>query len=258
MVSNHIRNPMSKVIALFNQSGGVGKTTLTMNIGYQLAARGHKVLLVDLDPQASLTTFMGIDPVELKQTVYESIIHGEPLVIHRDIYGIDLVPANISLSAAEMELVVAELREVRLKDALEPVQADYDFVLIDCPPSLGVLSYISLVAARYVLVPIETQYKAFCGTELLLNTVSRIRSRVNRNLKVAGFIPTRFDSRNSQDERTLHAIQDQLHTVGIVYSPISRSTGFADASDVPLGKYNPKHPALNVLNEIATSLENLA
>lgn len=251
---------MSRVIALFNQSGGVGKTTLTMNLGYQLAERGHKVLMVDLDPQASLTTFMGLDPVEVKQTIYESIIHGEPLAIQKDIYGMDLVPANISLSAAEMELVVAEMREVRLKDALTPIEDQYDFILIDCPPSLGVLSYISLVAASYILVPIETQFKAFCGTELLLNTVSRIRTRANRNLKVVGFIPTRFDSRNSQDTRTLQAIQDQLTPSGLVYPPISRSTGFADAAEqnMPLGKYNSKHPALSVLNKIAESLEELA
>lgn len=251
---------MSRVIALFNQSGGVGKTTLTMNLGYQLAQRNHKVLLVDLDPQASLTTFMGLDPVILNQTIYDSIIHGQPISIHSDIYGIDLAPANINLSAAEMELVVAEMREVRLKDALSPVEDHYDFILIDCPPSLGVLSYISLVAAGYLLVPIETQYKAFCGTELLLNTVARIQGRANPKLKILGFLPTRFDSRNSQDLRTLQAIQEQLAASGIIYPPIPRSTGFADASEqnLPLGKYNPKHPALHVLDEIATSLEALA
>jgi chromosome partitioning protein len=251
---------MSQVIALFNQSGGVGKTTLTMNLGYQLTARGHRVLLVDMDPQASLTTFMGLDPVEIKQTIYESLMQGEPLAIQTDIYGMDLVPANITLSAAEMELVVAEMREVRLKDALEPIADQYDFILIDCPPSLGVLSYISLVAATHILVPIETQYKAFCGTELLLNTVSRIRARANRKLSIAGFIPTRYDSRNSQDERTLQAIQEQLTPVATVYPPISRSTGFADASEqnLPLAKYNPKHPGVAVLNQIAQSLEALA
>ncbi len=251
---------MSKVIALFNQSGGVGKTTLTMNLGYQLTERGHRVLLVDMDPQASLTTFMGLDPIELKQTIYDAVMHGEPIAIHRNIYGIDLVPANITLSAAEMELVVAEMREVRLKDALEPITGEYDFILIDCPPSLGVLSYVSLVAATYILVPIETQYKAFCGTELLLSTVSRIRSRANKRLQIAGFIPTRYDSRNSQDERTLQAINDQLASVGKVYPPISRSTGFADASEhnMPLSKHSPRHPGVAVLNQIAQSLEALA
>ncbi len=250
---------MSKVVALFNQSGGVGKSTLTMNLGFHIAQRNNRVLLIDMDPQASLTTFMGLDPVALAKTIYESVLQSEPLSIHNNIYGMDLVPANINLSAAEMELVVAEMREVRLKDALETVLNQYDFILIDCPPSLGVLSYISLVAATHVMVPIETQYKAFCGTELLLNTVARIRSRANHKLKIAGFIPTRYDSRNSQDERTLQAIQEQLAKTGRVYPPIVRSTVFADASEnnVPLAKYSSKHPTLAILDKIAQGLEEL-
>lgn len=250
---------MSKIIALFNQSGGVGKSTLTMNLGYHLALRKRKVLLVDMDPQGSLTTFMGLDVMELKQTVYESVVHGEPLFIHHSIHNMDLVPANINLSAAEMELVVAEMREVRLKDALTPVLSHYDFILIDCPPSLGVLSYISLIAATHVLVPIETQYKAFCGTELLLSTLSRIRQRANRHLKIAGFIPTRYDLRISQDERTLQAIKEQLSSSGKVYPPIPRSTVFADASEknVPVAMYSKKHPSLKVLDQIVQSLEEL-
>lgn len=249
---------MSKVIALFNQSGGVGKSTLTMNLGYHIAnaKQKQKVLLVDMDPQGSLTTFMGLDVMELAQTVYESIVQGEPLPIHSKIHDMDLVPANINLSAAEMELVVAEMREVRLKDALAPVLGNYDFILIDCPPSLGVLSYISLVAATHVLVPIECQFKAFCGTELLLSTVSRIRQRVNRRLKLAGFIPTRYDSRISQDTRTLQAIKDQLSSLGEVYPPVVRSTVFADASEknVPVALYNRKHPALLGMKTIARRL----
>ncbi|WP_322111993.1 ParA family protein [Aerosakkonema funiforme] len=251
---------LSRVIALFNQSGGVGKTSLAMNIAYHIQERKHRVLLVDMDPQGSLTTFMGLDPTELKQTIYESILQGKPLPIHSNIHGIDLTPANISLSAAELELVVADMRDGRLKEALEPVLEQYDFILIDCPPSLGLLSYISLVASTHVLVPIQTQYKAFCGTELLLSTVARVRSRPNRQLQIAGFIPTMYDGRNIQDARTLEAIQEQLQKVGVVYPPIPRSTAFADASEdhVPLALYNRKSPAVPILKKIATSLEKLA
>lgn len=117
---------MSKTIALFNQSGGVGKTSLTMNLGYHLAQRQHRVLLIDMDPQASLTTFMGLEPHELERTVYHAIAQDEPLPIHTDLNGTDLTPANIHLSAAEMELVLAEFREIRLKDAIAPVQEQYD------------------------------------------------------------------------------------------------------------------------------------
>lgn len=248
---------LSRVITVFNQSGGVGKSTLAMNLAYHLQERKHSVLLVDMDPQGSLTTFMGLDPTSLKQTVYESVLQGKPLPIHSDIHGLSLVPANIRLSAAELELVVADMRDVRLKDALEPVIEQYDFILIDCPPSLGLLSYISLVAATHVLVPIQTQYKAFCGTELLLSTVARVRSRPNRKLGIAGFIPTMYDSRNVQDARTLEAIREQLKKIGEVYPPIPRSTAFADASEdhVPLALHNRKNPAVPILKQIAQSME---
>lgn len=248
---------LSRVITVFNQSGGVGKSTLAMNLAYHLQERKHSVLLVDMDPQGSLTTFMGLDPTSLKQTVYESVLQGKPLPIHSDIHGLSLVPANIRLSAAELELVVADMRDVRLKDALEPVIEQYDFILIDCPPSLGLLSYISLVAATHVLMPIQTQYKAFCGTELLLSTVARVRSRPNRKLGIAGFIPTMYDSRNVQDARTLEAIREQLKKIGEVYPPIPRSTAFADASEdhVPLALHNRKNPAVPILKQIAQSME---
>ncbi len=162
---------MTKIIALFNQSGGVGKTSLTMNLGYQLAQRDLKVLLVDMDPQSSLTSFLGLDIYQLDKTIYQSITQYESLPIHHNIHGMDLVPSNIQLSAAEMELVLAEFREVRLKDAIATVQEQYDFILIDCPPSLAILSYISLIAATHVLVPIQTHYKSLVGCNLLLETL---------------------------------------------------------------------------------------
>lgn len=238
----------------------MGKSSLTMNLAYHLQERKHKVLVVDMDPQGSLTTFMGIDPSSLSKTVYDSVLHSSPLPIHENIHGIDLAPSNINLSAAELELVVADLRDMRLREALEPILNQYDFILIDCPPSLGLLSYISLVASTHVLVPIQTQYKAFCGTELLLNTVARVRKRPNRNLQIAGFIPTMYDGRNVQDARTLQAIKEQLQKVGAVYPPIPRSTAFADASEdhVPLAVLNRRHPAVPILKKIASSLEKIA
>lgn len=250
---------MTCVITLFNQSGGVGKSSLAMNLAYHIQERNRKVLVVDMDPQSSLTVFMGLDPTSLTKTVYDSILHSSPLPIHENIHGIDLAPANINLSAAELELVVADLRDMRLKEALEPILDQYDFILIDCPPSLGLLSYISLVASTHVLVPIQTQYKAFCGTELLLNTVARVRSRPNKKLQIAGFIPTMYDGRNVQDARTLQAIKEQLQKVGVVYPPIPRSTAFADASEdhVPLAVLNRKHPAVPILKKIASRLEKI-
>lgn len=246
----------ARVVAVFNQAGGVGKTTLVMNLGYHLAQRGLRTLLVDMDPQASLTTFMGLDPVELEATVYESLIDTAPVPVIQNLHGMALAPANLNLSAAELELVVADMRDLRLKDALTPLQNGYDAILIDCPPSLGILTYISLVAAHEVLVPIQTQFKAFQGTDLLLRTVARVRARPNRSLKISGFWPTMFDSRNSQDERTYAAIKEQLAPVGEVFTPLPRSTAFADAAEArqPLALYQPKHPAVELLDRVSDKL----
>lgn len=250
---------MSRIIALFNQSGGVGKTTLTMNLGYHLAQRSNRVLLVDMDPQATLTTFMGLDPVELTKTVYEAVVGEEPLPIHSKIHGLDIAPSNINLSAAELELVAVLMREMRLKDAISPISEHYDFILIDCPPTLGILSVISLVAATHVLIPIQTQFKAFQGTDLLLNTLAGLRSRANRHLAFAGFIPTMYDGRTAQETRTFKAIQSQLSPLAKVYAPIPRTIAFADASEarLPLAMSNPKHPAVAVMEKIAEGLETL-
>jgi chromosome partitioning protein len=250
---------MSKAIAIFNQAGGVGKSTLTQNLGYHLASLKHRVLLVDIDPQATLTTFMGIDPENLEKTPFDALINEEPLFILKDIQGMDLAPTNITLSVAEIQLVNLDFREVRLKESLDPLRDDYDFILIDCPPSLGLLSYTSLVAATHVLVPIETQYKAFQGTNLLLQTIAKVRKRGNRKLQLAGFVPSRYAASNSQDKRTLKAIQEQFGTIAPVYEPIPRSTAFADASEqqVPLAIYDPKHPVLPILESLAARMEKL-
>jgi len=222
--------------------------------------RTHKVLLIDMDPQASLTAFMGLEPAELEQTIYEAIVVGEVMPIHLNIHEMDLVAANINLSGAELELVVADMRDGRLKEALKPKLKSYDFILIDCPPSLGLLSYISLVASNYVLIPIQTQYKALKGTELLLQTIARVRNRANRRLQVAGVIPTMHDTRTVQDEMSLKSIREHLSKIGQVHSAIPRSIAFADASQehVPLALYNPKHPAIKLLEDITTSLEVLS
>ncbi|MFM6452045.1 MAG: ParA family protein [Planktothrix sp.] len=249
----------TKVISLFNQAGGVGKTTITLNLGYHLAQRGNKILLVDLDPQASLTLFMGLDPHSLEKTVFDAIVNEEPLFIQKEIHRMDLAPTNINLSVAEIQLVNMDFRELRLKDALEPIRENYDFILIDCPPSLGLLSYISLVAATHVLVPIETHYKAFEGTNLLLQTVARVRKKGNRSLQIAGFVPSRYAATNSQDKRTLNAIQEQFSTVATVYEPIPRLTAFVDASEqqVPLAVYDARNGVVKILDRLAAKMEKL-
>lgn len=250
---------MSKIITIFNQAGGVSKTTLTMNLGYHLHLLNHKVLLVDMDPQASLTTFMGLEPHELTQIVGNSILaeDGE-LPIHHDLHGMDLVASNITLSAVELQLASVMAREVRLKQALEPVLTQYHFILIDCPPSLGVLSILSLTAATHVLIPIHTHFKAFKGTELLLDTIKQVKKHVNPKLALAGVVPTLF-SNASQDKIILEALQQQLSPLAQVYTAIPRATAFADAAmnRQPLAVYSPKHPAVPILETIAKGMERL-
>ncbi|MEM9008605.1 MAG: AAA family ATPase [Cyanobacteria bacterium P01_F01_bin.86] len=247
----------SQIIALFNQSGGVGKSTLTINLGYGLAVKEHRVLVVDMDPQGSLTTFMGLEPSELEQSVYNALIEEVPLPVHHHLHHMDLVAANIELSGAELELVTADMRDVRLKDALAPLIPDYDFILIDCPPSLGLLSYISLVAATQVLIPVQTEYKALKGTELLLNTIARVKRRANRALEIAGFIPTLHQAQTRQGHLSLEAIQGQLSPVGRVYPPVPRATDFANAAQahLPLAVYKPNHSALETITAISNHLE---
>ncbi len=249
---------LCRIIALFNQAGGVAKSTLTMNLGYQLAQKEHRVLLVDMDPQASLTKFMGLIPKELDSTVADAIIEELPLPIHEAIQSMDLAPASRVLSGAEMQLVNAPLRDFRLKEALEPLLSEYDFILIDCPPSLGLLSFISLVAATHVLVPIETHIKAFEGTDELLQTLNSVK-KANKKLQIAGFVPTRYAKSNSADVRTLGAIREQLSSWGQIFPPVPRATAFVDASEErePLAVYDPKHAAVALLDKIAQSLASL-
>lgn len=251
----------TRIIALFNQSGGVAKTTLTQNLGYHLAQKKkNRVLLVDIDPQASLTTFMGLEPDELETSIHASIVEGKPLPVMPElIHGMALVPADINLAASEMQLASAIAREYRLKNALVTVQDNYDFILIDCPPSLGLLSIISLTAATHILVPVQCQFKSFKGTELLLNTVAQIHQNTNPTLQFAGFVPTMFDGRTAQESRTVKAVQEQLSSIATVFPPIPKSIAFADASErrLPLALFDKNHPAVSVLKKIATQLEKL-
>lgn len=254
---------MTQIISLFNQAGGVGKTTTTQNLGYHLAQHQQRVLLVDLDPQASLTSFMGLEPSELDLTVYEALMqdHLNPLPIQRDLFGVHLLPANILLANAEQELIFAELREFRLKEVLEPILQDYDFILIDCPPSLGILSHISLVASTHVLVPIQCQFKALKGTDALLRTVARIHKRLNKSLQFAGFLPTMYSMNNSLDNRTLHSIQEQLSSLGTVFPPMPRATVVAEAAEYgrPLALCpNKNAKILDWFEQLAIAMEKLA
>lgn len=249
----------SKIVAFVNQAGGVAKTTMTMNIGYQLAQLGHRILLIDLDPQAALTDFMGLEPYDLKQTVGDSLLDESiDLAIHRNLHGMDLAPCNLSLSTTEFKLVAAIGREMRLKNVLKKQLPDYDFILIDCPPNLGILSALGLTAATHVVIPTQTNWKSYRGVGDLLETIDTIRTQVNLDLKIAGFIPTIY-SNTSHDLAILEATKENLAKIAPIFETVPRATAFAGASMAhqPLALFSRSHPALKSLNSIAKSLEQL-
>lgn len=197
---------MTRIIAIANQKGGVGKTTTTVNLGAALAERGRRVLVIDLDPQASLTLALGLDADTLAGTIYSAMmaaVKGEEsalaAVLQRTEAGLDLLPASIELSQAELDLTREPLGIYALRDSMNGFADGYDYVLLDCPPSLGILTANALAAAGEALIPLQADYLALKGVDLLLKTIGKIQKRANTNLKVLGIVLTMADL------RTVHA-----------------------------------------------------
>jgi chromosome partitioning protein len=190
---------ISQVIAVANQKGGVGKTTTAVNLAAALAMRGHRTLVVDLDPQGNATTAMGVDKHGLKAQAYDVLVNGADIesVLHNtEIPGLDILPTNLDLTGADLELVSVMARETRLKHALVAVNTQYEYILVDCPPSLGLLTINALTAADSVLVPLQCEYYALEGLSSLLETIELVRSSVNPRIRLHGIVLTMFDRRN--------------------------------------------------------------
>lgn len=191
---------MAKIFAITNQKGGVGKTTTCVNLSASLAATKKRVLLIDLDPQGNATMGSGVDKHELQNSVYDVLVDqcsARSVIVHAETAGYDILPANADLTAAEVNLLEVASKEYRLKTALAEVQDDYDFMIIDCPPSLNMLTVNALTAADGAIIPMQCEYYALEGLSDLLNTVSRIQEALNPKLEIEGLLRTMYDARNS-------------------------------------------------------------
>lgn len=190
---------MAKTIAIANQKGGVGKTTTAVNLSASLASLGQKILLIDVDPQANATSGVGIDKTPGRRTTYHALVLNQPLetLRIRNDFGFDVVPSDRNLAGAEVELISMPNRELLLKAAIELIQAQYDFILLDCPPALNLLTINALAAADSLLVPVQCEYYALEGVSELFNTLARLRRVVNPSLKIEGLLLTMYDERTN-------------------------------------------------------------
>ena len=255
------RHGPARILAMCNQKGGVGKTTSTINLGAALAEAGRRVLLVDLDPQGALSVGLGVNPLQLEQTVYNLLMERDvelaDVLLSTAVPGLDLLPSNIDLSAAEVQLVNEVAREQTLARVLGPALADYDVVLVDCQPSLGLLTVNALTAAHGVIIPLECEFFALRGVALLIQTIEKIRERLNPQLELEGILATMYDSRTLHGRevlaRVVEAFGDKVfHTV------INRTIRFPETTVAgePITTYAPTSNGATAYRELA--LEVLA
>jgi chromosome partitioning protein len=249
---------MAQIISIVNQKGGVGKTTTAVNLGAYLAHLGKFVLLIDMDPQANATSGLGIDHRSLKKGVYEAISGGagfRDILVGTPVQGYKVAPATISLAGANVELVNADRREFRLYDAMLEVRNDFDYVIIDCPPSLGLLTINSLTAADHVFIPVQAEYYALEGLGQLLETIKLVQDNLKPDLKILGAVITMFDSRVGLSDAILKELY-QYFPNKIFRSVIPRNVRLAEAPShgLPILHYDAKSKGAKAYERLAREM----
>ncbi len=248
----------ARIISLCNQKGGVGKTTTTINLGSSLAGYGRKVLAIDFDPQGALSAGLGV-PTHDVTTIYDLLLSNSidpaDAIQKTAVEGLDIIPANIDLSAAEVHLVNEVAREQILARVLRKVSADYDVILIDCQPSLGILTVNALTASHGVLIPLECEFFALRGVALLIETIDKVRDRLNPAIELDGILATMYDSRTLHSREVMERVVDAFGD-RVLETVISRTVKFPDASvaGVPITEFAPEHAAAKAYRQVAREL----
>ncbi|WP_461812901.1 ParA family protein [Faecalimonas sp.] len=235
---------MGRIIAIANQKGGVGKTTTSINLSACLSALGKKVLAIDMDPQGNMTSGLGIDKENVEYTVYDLIlgeIDIEKVICKETLENLDVLPTNIDLSAAEIELIGVDNKEYIIRDAVEKVKEEYDFIIIDCPPSLSMLTINAMTTADTVLVPIQCEYYALEGLSQLIHTIDLVKERLNPRLEMEGVVFTMYDARTNLSLQVVENVKENLNQA-IYKTIIPRNIRLAEAPShgMPINLYDPK------------------